>query len=90
MPPVLGAVGEPAEPPSEVSIHITVPVEFADMSLAGLNSRRGLITGMDVQTGTVLIRDFATTTEPYSLARSQVCTVGRLRRPSIGFAQSTQ
>jgi elongation factor G len=56
MPPVLGPVGEPAEPPSELSIHIIVPEEFAGMSMAELNSRRGLITGVDAQTGTVLIR----------------------------------
>ena len=56
MPPVPGAVDEPAEPPSELSIHIIVPEEFAGMSMAELNSRRGLITGVDVQTGTALIR----------------------------------
>ncbi len=56
MPRVVGVLGESDEQPSELSIHIIVPVEFSGMSMAELNSRGGLITGMDVQTGSVLIR----------------------------------
>jgi len=56
MPRVLSGLGEPDEQHSELSIHIIVPEEFAGMSMAELNSRRGFITGMDVQTGSVLIR----------------------------------
>ena len=55
VPRVLSGIGEPDEPHSELSIHIVVPEEFAGMSMAELNSRRGVITGMDVQTGGILI-----------------------------------
>ena len=44
VPRVLSGIGEPDEPHSELSIHIVVPEEFAGMSMAELNSRRGAIT----------------------------------------------
>ncbi len=47
---------KPDEPPSYLPIHIIVPEEFAGMSMAELNSRRGSVTGIDVRTGSALIR----------------------------------
>ncbi|HYL15644.1 MAG TPA: hypothetical protein VEV41_21600 [Terriglobales bacterium] len=48
--------GQPDEPESEFLIYIIVPEEFAGVSMGEVHSRRGSVTGMDVQTGSVLIR----------------------------------
>ena len=60
---VLSGVSEPIEPDPELGICITVPEEFAGLSMGELNSRRGGVTGMDVQSGMVLIRGFLLASE---------------------------
>jgi translation elongation factor EF-G len=47
---------EPDELGSEFAIQIIVPEEFAGVSMSELQSRRGCITGMDIKSGSVLIR----------------------------------
>jgi translation elongation factor EF-G len=59
MPRVLSGVsepGQPDEPQAEFAVHVIVPEEFAGMSMSELHSRRGRVTGMDVKSGSVLIR----------------------------------
>lgn len=56
---ILDGVSEPRppnEPDPEVAICITVPEEFAGLSMGELQFRRGGVTGMDAQSGVVLIR----------------------------------
>lgn len=59
MPRVLSGMsepGQPDEPQSEIAVHLIVPEEFAGMSMSELQSRRGRVSAMDVNSGRVLIR----------------------------------
>ena len=44
------------EPDPELLIRVIVPEEFAGLSMGELQSRRGCVTGLDVQSGVVFIR----------------------------------
>lgn len=48
--------GQPDEPDAECALYIIVPEEFAGVSMSELNSRRGCVTGIDIETGSVSIR----------------------------------
>jgi elongation factor G len=66
MPRVLSGVSEPSQPDesqSEIAVQLIVPGEFAGMSMGELHSRRGRVTGMDVKSGSVLIRAFLPASE---------------------------
>jgi Elongation factor G C-terminus len=66
MPRVLSGVGEPGQPDesqSEIAVHLIVPEEFAGMSMGELHTRRGRVSGMDVKSGSVLIRAFLPASE---------------------------
>jgi hypothetical protein len=53
---VLSGLSEPDQPDANFAIRFTVPEEFAGMSMGEVQSRRGCITGMDVQSGIAIIR----------------------------------
>jgi translation elongation factor EF-G len=66
MPRVLSGVGEPGQPDEsqpEIAVHLIVPEEFAGMSMGELHTRRGRVSGMDVKSGSVLIRAFLPASE---------------------------
>jgi len=46
---------EPDQPPGELTVVVTVPEEFAGLSLQELITRNGRLTGMDVQEQSVAI-----------------------------------
>lgn len=55
---VLSGVSEPnqPEPDPELPIRVIVPEEFAGLAMSELQSRRGCVTGLDVQSGVAFIR----------------------------------
>jgi translation elongation factor EF-G len=53
---VLGNISEPDQPDAECAIRLTFPEEFAGSSMGEFQSRGGYITGMDVQSGIVILR----------------------------------
>ena len=76
----LSGVNEPDEPNAELIIRMTVPEEFAGLSMGELNSRRGCIKGMDVQHGNVVIRGSVPTKEYDALADAISVATKRLGR----------
>jgi translation elongation factor EF-G len=55
---VLSGVSEPnqPEPDPELPIRVIVPEEFAGLSMSELQSRRGSVIGLEVQSSTAFIR----------------------------------
>jgi translation elongation factor EF-G len=55
---VLNGVNEPnqPQPDPEIPIRIIVPEEFAGHSMSELQSRRGSVTGLGVESGVTFIR----------------------------------
>ena len=53
---VISNISEPDQPDAEFAIRFTVPEDFAGVSMGEFQSRRGCITGMEVQSGIVIIR----------------------------------
>jgi elongation factor G len=53
---VLGGTSEPDQPTGEVAIGMVVPEESAGALIGEFSSRRGRITGVDVQSGLFVIR----------------------------------
>ena len=53
---VLSNITEPDQPDAESAIRLTIPEEFAGSSMGEFQSRGGYITGMDVQSGIVIVR----------------------------------
>ena len=80
---VRGDISEPDQPDAESAVRITIPEKFAGASMGEFESRRGCITGMDVQSGTVIIRgslpasEFPAFQERIAVATQQRGTVER-------------
>jgi translation elongation factor EF-G len=53
---MLGEVNEPSQPDPEVPIRVIVPEEFAGLCMSELQSRRGSISALEVQSGVAFIR----------------------------------
>ncbi len=53
---VLSNVSEPDHPDAECAIRLVLPEQYAGSSMSEFQSRGGCITGMDVQSGIVILR----------------------------------
>ena len=53
---VLSNISEPDQPDAEFVIRLTVAEEFAGLSMSEFQSRGRYVTGMDVQSGIVIMR----------------------------------
>jgi translation elongation factor EF-G len=89
MPPRVDGIAEFDQPhdSEEITIQLVVSEELAGISMSELQSRRGLVTDMEVQDGNVSVRASLPTSEYGELKKAILAATGGSGRVEVAHRQ---